>query len=79
MYKNKAAIIKLNQNNLDIDQFKFSPSPYYLPNFMNLFDWSVPFVSEKILEVCTELYKHLDKLEDEEIKSDKFLEVLNKV
>lgn len=46
---------------------------------MNLFDWSVPFVSEKILEVCSELYKHLDKLEDEEIKSDKFLEVLNKV
>lgn len=59
MYKNKAAIIRLRENNLDIDQFKFTPSPYYLPNFMNIFTWSIPFVSEKIVEIYTEIYKHL--------------------
>ena len=53
MYKNKAAIIRLKQNNLDIDQFKFTISPYYLPGFMNVFDWSIPFVSEKVFEVYT--------------------------
>lgn len=69
MYKNKAAVIKLNKSNMDIDQFKFNPTPYYLPNFMNLFDWSVPFVSEKVIEIYVEIYKHLEKMDDEEINS----------
>lgn len=79
MYKNKAAVIKLNQSNMDIDQFKFSATPYFLPNFMNLFDWSMPFVSEKIIEIYAEIYKHLGKLEDEEINSQKFIQAFNEV
>lgn len=78
MYKNKAAIIRLKQNNLDIDQFKFTVCPYYLPNFMNIFKWSIPFVSEKVIEIYTEIYKHIEKQEEEnEIESQVFKEIMD--
>ena len=73
-YKNKAAIIKINNNSLDINQFHFKNQPYYLPKFQSCFDWSMPFVSEKIFALFFTILKN--SKDEQDLTDEQFINMI---
>ena len=65
-YKNKASVLILKNNNLQLKQYSDTEPPYQLPEGLDLFSWSLPFLAEKVTSM---LYNILRQCSPAELKS----------
>jgi len=52
-YHNKGAVILIEEEKMNIKQYKEVPHPFHLPGNIDLFEWSVPFLMEKVMNMLT--------------------------
>ncbi|KAJ6254599.1 hypothetical protein M0813_12201 [Anaeramoeba flamelloides] len=58
LYGNKGAVLKYHQKSVTIKEFRAVGHPYYLPKFIDVFQWSIPFITDKI-SLVWETYMNL--------------------
>ena len=71
-YDNKGSILILDDGNLQLKQYQETEPPYRLPDGLNVFSWSLPFLAEKVSSMLYAIVKKCSSAEgeDEESKGD---------
>ena len=56
-YENKASVLIIDKGNLSLKQYDETEPPYRLPDNMDVFTWSVPFLAEKVTNMLYNIVK----------------------
>lgn len=73
-YENKASVLIIDKGNLSLKQYEESEPPYRLPDNMDVFTWSLPFLAEKVTNMLYNLIKRGGPdCEGEEINIDEVI------
>ena len=56
-YKNKASVLILKGGSLQLKQYSDTEPPYQLPEGLDLFSWSLPFLAEKVTSMLYNILK----------------------
>ena len=70
-YKNKGAVILIENDKMNIKQYKDVEQPFNLPNNLDLFSWSLPFLADKIGEMMDHLLTKSQKVSKDNIRLSK--------
>jgi len=62
-YNNKAAVLILKNNNLQLKQYQEIEAPYRLPDNLNLISWSMPFLAEKVTSILYHILRNCSPAE----------------
>ncbi|KAG8829991.1 3',5'-cyclic-nucleotide phosphodiesterase (PDEase) (3':5'-CNP), partial [Serendipita sp. 399] len=71
-YQNKGAVL-IYDKKITVRQFTHQPHPYWLPNFMDAFTWTLPFVAQKVANMFEGLLNTVstEEIEEEEARLEK--------
>ncbi|OMJ68518.1 hypothetical protein SteCoe_33996 [Stentor coeruleus] len=73
-YKNKGAVLRLDDSTINILQINRSQEPFVLPSHQNLFTWSVPFIIERTLSMLEFILKNNDENENTPSEENNYIE-----
>jgi serine/threonine-protein phosphatase 2B catalytic subunit len=65
-YENKASVLIIDRGNLSLKQYEETEPPYRLPDNLDVFSWSVPFLAEKVTNMLFNIFKRggIESIED---------------
>jgi serine/threonine-protein phosphatase 2B catalytic subunit len=67
-YENKASVLIIDKGNLSLKQYDETEPPYRLPDNMDVFSWSMPFLAEKVVSMLyTIVRRGCDDDDDDEV------------
>jgi serine/threonine-protein phosphatase 2B catalytic subunit len=75
-YENKASVLIISDGSLSLKQYGESEPPYRLPDNIDVFSWSIPFLSEKVVSMIVNLAKKGDDMPDD-VEETKIPEILS--
>jgi len=72
-------VLIIDKGNLSLKQYDESEPPYRLPDNMDVFSWSIPFLSEKVIGMLYHIVKKGGDEDDEDVDVGKILKMTRKL
>lgn len=66
IYNNKAAVFMYEEERISVRQFNYTPHPFVLPDNMNLFEWSMPFLTSKVAQIMLSIIRKGEEICEQE-------------